>query len=335
MPLPLLPIVIVVGAAAVTGLVKGAGGKRDFDEAADDNELARATYDRAQSVLDDTREQTQVSLEALGARKRGVYEYALMPFVEAFDRIKHVDLDRREELGTGVSDISTEVLELREVAAAMAELVGGGAGALGAGALAGLAAYGSVGLAASASTGTAISTLSGVAASNATLAWLGGGTLAAGGLGVTGGMVVLGGIVAAPVLLVGGLLLASKGEEARENARSNVVKAKAAAETMKTAEVAARAIGRKATEVERLLERLHEGYFAGDLAGLQRLVSRNDDYRTYDRGERELVARSLIMAVTLKNIAQAPLLQEDGSITLEVRRALREGRAFLRELHSA
>lgn len=45
-----------------------------------------------------------------------------------------------------------------------------------------------------ASTGTAISTLSGVAATKATLAWLGGGALAAGGLGVAGGAVVLGAI---------------------------------------------------------------------------------------------------------------------------------------------
>ena len=45
-----------------------------------------------------------------------------------------------------------------------------------------------------ASTGTAISSLSGVAATNATLAWLGGGTLAAGGLGMAGGAIVLGAI---------------------------------------------------------------------------------------------------------------------------------------------
>jgi hypothetical protein len=44
-----------------------------------------------------------------------------------------------------------------------------------------------------ASTGTAISTLSGAAAVNAALAWLGGGTLAAGGWGVAGGMVVVSG----------------------------------------------------------------------------------------------------------------------------------------------
>ena len=335
MPLPLIPIGIALGAAAVTGLVKAIRAKRDFEEAEGANELARATYDRAQSALDDTRKQTQAYLEALGERKQGIYEDALIPFVETFDRIKHVEFDRREELGTEVSDIAAEVLELRQITAAMAELVGGGAGALGAGALAGLAAYGSVGLVASASTGTAISTLSGVAASNATLAWLGGGSLAAGGLGVTGGMVVLGGVVAVPVLLVGGLLLASKGEEAKENARSNVLKAKAAAETMTTAEVAARAIGRKATEVDRLLERLHDEYFAGDLVALERLVTKSDDYRTYDRGDRELVARSLIMAVTLKNIVQSPLLQDDGSIAPAIRRALRNGRDFLRELQTA
>lgn len=43
-----------------------------------------------------------------------------------------------------------------------------------------------------ASTGTAISALSGIAATNAALAWLGGGTLAAGGAGIAGGSLILG-----------------------------------------------------------------------------------------------------------------------------------------------
>jgi hypothetical protein len=42
-----------------------------------------------------------------------------------------------------------------------------------------------------ASTGTAISSLSGVAAYNASLAWLGGGTIAAGGGGMAAGAMVL------------------------------------------------------------------------------------------------------------------------------------------------
>jgi hypothetical protein len=53
-----------------------------------------------------------------------------------------------------------------------------------------------------ASTGTAIGTLSGAAASNAILAWLGGGSLAAGGGGMAVGTAVLGGLVAVPVIAV-------------------------------------------------------------------------------------------------------------------------------------
>lgn len=56
-----------------------------------------------------------------------------------------------------------------------------------------------------ASTGTAISALSGAAATNATLAWLGGGSLAIGGGGMAAGTAVIGGIVALPALALTGI----------------------------------------------------------------------------------------------------------------------------------
>ncbi|MBE5103315.1 hypothetical protein [Priestia aryabhattai] len=56
-----------------------------------------------------------------------------------------------------------------------------------------------------ASTGTAIGTLSGAAATNATLAWFGGGALAAGGGGMAVGTVILGGIVVIPALTLVGV----------------------------------------------------------------------------------------------------------------------------------
>jgi hypothetical protein len=56
-----------------------------------------------------------------------------------------------------------------------------------------------------ASTGTAIATLSGAAASNAILAWLGGGSIAAGGGGIVAGTAVLGGLVVIPVIAITGL----------------------------------------------------------------------------------------------------------------------------------
>jgi hypothetical protein len=56
-----------------------------------------------------------------------------------------------------------------------------------------------------ASTGTAIGTLSGAAMTNATLAWLGGGAVAAGGGGIAAGTAVLGGLVAIPALALTGI----------------------------------------------------------------------------------------------------------------------------------
>lgn len=105
---------------------------------------------------------------------------------------------------------------LKSSANGVGKLLAGGAGGAAAGtAVGGAAAYGAFVAAASfgtASTGAAISALSGVAATNATLALLGGGTLAAGGAGVAGGTMVLAGIVAAPaaILFAGGFLLMSK-----------------------------------------------------------------------------------------------------------------------------
>lgn len=89
----------------------------------------------------------------------------------------------------------------------MAKALAGTAGGISAGATLGAgAAYATFSSAAflgTASTGTAISALSGAAATKATLALLGGGSLAAGGSGIAGGTMLLSGIVAAPALIVG------------------------------------------------------------------------------------------------------------------------------------
>jgi len=99
-------------------------------------------------------------------------------------------------------------------------LAGTGGAAAGA-AVGGVAAYGTFAAAAmvgTASTGTAIGSLSGVAATNATLAFLGGGSIAAGGAGVAGGTAVLAGLVAGPiaVLAIGGVVLMTRRNKQKE-----------------------------------------------------------------------------------------------------------------------
>ena len=84
-----------------------------------------------------------------------------------------------------------KTLQTLEVKAAEAAQVGGGIAVAGAAAGAGVVAFAPTAAMAiattfgTASTGTAISALSGAAATNAALAWLGGGALAAGGGGIS------------------------------------------------------------------------------------------------------------------------------------------------------
>ena len=332
MPLPLLlvPLGVVGIGGTVWAVKKLVDAKGDFQDAKETNEDAKSIYADAENSLNDCRRKTQGVLEGLGRRKVKLYKDGIIPFVEEFSRIKNVDfreIDTWDDLSMG--DFESEIPPLEEVALKMDEALGGAAAALGSGALAGLAAYGSVGLLGTASTGTAIAGLSGAAAKSATLAWLGGGALAAGGLGMAGGTAVLGGIVALPVLIVGGLVLASKAEEAKEDARSNLAKARKAAEDMKTAEAAAGAIGRKATEIEKTLRRLYEEFLFPGLLDLRTLVRRETDYRRFSRPDKELVCRVASVAVTAKNLIEAPLLDEHGALTREIRETLRRTRKFL------
>ena len=330
MPLPLILIGAAVAVGA-TGIGLGVKSKIDFDEAKDINRDAESTYDKAIESLEECRNEVQSRLEHLGKEKLALMQNSLTPFVDTFRRIKNIDYTGLKVPHEVPSDLEAEVLAIREVTMEMSEAVGGAAGALGAGALAGLAAYGSVGLLGTASTGAAIGGLSGIAATNATLAWLGGGALSAGGMGIAGGTAVLGGIVAAPVLLVGGLLLASRAASAKEDAYSNRAKAEVAAEVLLTAENAARGIGRMAGQALTVLLELHE-HLDRDLPALQYVVAGNQDYLTYSRRDKELVARTVSLAVTAKNVAEAPLLEEDGAITDAIAKTLLNAERFLEQL---
>ena len=159
-----------------------------------------------------------------------------------------------------------------------------------------------------------------------------GGSARALGAGTLAGLAAYGifGLWAAPVL---GLLLASKAAEAKENAYSNLANAESAKEAMQNAETAAQAIGRMADQTRRVLHRLCV-HLDSALEALQGLVEVNDDYRTYDYEERALVTRTVALVITLKNIAETPLLEEDGSVTDAIGYTVRKARKFLRQLEA-
>lgn len=119
-----------------------------------------------------------------------------------------------------------------------------------------------------ASTGTAISSLTGAAANSATLAWLGGGSVAAGGGGVAAGNAFL--ALAGPVGwgIAGAMLTASVGAGVVAN-RKNEEVAKEAIEEQKKVELLARQLKEKVIEVTELIElteKQTEGIYLANLS---------------------------------------------------------------------
>jgi hypothetical protein len=331
MPLPF----ILVGAAFIAGsygVKKGFDAKSDYDRAESLNREAQRIYDSAKTCLETERTAAQSVLECLGQKKFNIYKDSLIPFVDAFSKIKNIDFHDEKILGDiSLGVTNTDMLAVKDISLKMQDIVTGGIGSLGAGGLAGLAAYGGIGLLGTASTGTAITGLSGVAATNATLAWLGGGSLAAGGFGMAGGMAVLGGIVAGPVLAVGGMIMASKAQEAKEDAYANRDKANAAAEQMKTAQVATEGIKLRVEQINAVLTRL-DYRFKEFLQGLQQLVSTSTDYRSYSESDRKGVMIAAMLAKTIKNVMEAQVIDERGAITYASRKVLEESETVMQQL---
>jgi len=331
-----MPLPFILGglalAAAGYGVKKGVDAKDDFDTAERYNRRAERIYDEAKDNLESKKEKTDAELQNLGKLKVDIYENSLKEFSNTFGKIKNIDFEDNLERGTLNSVDEQDVLDIQDTVLKMEEILGGGVTALGSGALAGFGALGGVGMLASASTGTAIASLSGAAATNATLAWLGGGALSAGGFGMAGGMAVLGGIVAGPVLAVGGMMMASKAEEAKHTAYANYDKAKAAVEQMHSASVVLDGIYKRVEEFIEILEPINIE-LEEKLVRLKEIVNNSNDWRAYGQEEKETVMTTASIAKTVKNICDVPIIDENGEVTKKSKTVLNKVKDLTQKLN--
>lgn len=331
MPLPVI-LALGAGAAALWGAKKGYDAYEDNSIAESNNKEAQEIYEKAQEELNVERKNTNAKLEELGALKVRLYKGSFTDFNDISSKIKDINFNDNLDLGISISDEDyNSILEIKNDVLKISELAGATTAALGGGALAGFGAFGGAGLLATASTGTAISTLSGVAATNATLAWFGGGSLAAGGLGMAGGMAVLGGIVAGPVLAIAGGIFAEKAETAKHESYANLNKAKAHAEEMKTAQVVVEEIKQRVIEFITIIKSL-EDIFENYLDKLENIVDKNINFPTYSDIDKKTVADTFSIAKTLKNVCDAPIIDENGKITRKSRRILEDTKEFFIKL---
>lgn len=173
----------------------------------------------AQEKAEATIKKTNIKIDELGKHTSNLYT-ALNDIQELFDAIRNVPNDKKleyEKLKNVRLNWKQQADKIeQDYKNAVAKNAGKGAAGVGVGiAVAALGPTAAMGIATTfgvASTGTAISALSGAAATNAALAWLGGGALAAGGGGMAAGNAFLalagpvGWAIAGVALLGSGLL---------------------------------------------------------------------------------------------------------------------------------
>lgn len=324
----MIPLLFAVPAVAsgAYGIFKSTKAMIDHSDAKNTNENAHLIVRQSIKLVDDQRVATNKVLEDYGSRKLRSFNGPIAEFILTFGRLKNVEaidapgLDR-----LNIGDFSAASLEglKRDYELLMDSGLGLGAGLTSGAALA-FGAYNGTMMLATAGTGTAISTLSGAAATNATLAWLGGGTLAAGGGGVALGTAILGGIVAGPALAIFGHVMGNKAETARADATGNLEKAK-------TCSSEAQLVAQRLSAIQSV-SALANHAFSKTTTRLRRSVrslqavieSSGNDYRTFSQGEKDVVFRAVKFAQLIKAMIDTPILDEQGALVLSTRKRLED-----------
>ncbi|MGY2082350.1 hypothetical protein [Blastococcus sp. SYSU DS0539] len=316
MVLPLIPLVLI-GLGTGTGLggvVTGVMGGLKLKDAQSVADTAQKRYDESLSLTQKRVSESNERIQEYGRQQEHARQLVVKRMAAFLERQR-----RQVKPGTAqlLDGIEAEQRELEAFAGALTAdvnwLKGAGMAALtGAGASAGIP--GAVTALGAASTGTAISSLSGAAAQNATMAWLGGGSLAAGGGGVAVGTAALGVVTIGPTMLIGGLTLNSQGEKAMTKAKEHEAKVTVAVEDQAAFRSSLDALDARTAEVSEVLAGLvHRAQAAlSDLEPLDFDPAKHT--AEFDR------AMGLTRAV--KDICTVPLIGDDGQINSEMLRLI-------------
>lgn len=316
-------IPIILGAAAIVtagvGIATGADGVDKMQKAKKIGKAAQKRYESKRKSLKTTWHTTKNFAEEYGQLQIQVKVQTIKRFIDFIHRIGRQGslADKRflKELeGTFLHQIPVYEAEVLEAE----KLVLGGGQAVGAAYAAGQGTVALVGLFGTASTGTAIGGLSGAAAWNATLAWLGGGSLAAGGGGMAMGTLVLGGVALGPALMIGGFVLGGEGEKALTKAREYEAKVKTESAKLEASEDFLKQVHQRIAEVSHLVTSLNSK--ALDL--LSELEAAEFDSQRDGQHFQQVI----LLITALSEIMKTPVLNAEGQ--------LNQDGVFLKEKYS-
>ncbi len=249
-------VLVPLGVGAAAAVAAATKGAVDFRKGSSIRGAATQRLEAALSDLHAVEVETEFIARKYGEYQISVHKAALGRFADWLERnqaqVKRLNFKKVDGVRIRVPNIPKYVAGVQGITTGAAGL----ASAVGAGVAAPAAALWGVSTFATAGTGAAISGLSGVAATNATLAALGGGTLAAGGGGMAAGAAVLGLTAAVPALLIGGFTVGIVGTKTKTNSRRFASEVGLEIERVLLAQDLLHAVQGRISELRDLLDRM-------------------------------------------------------------------------------
>lgn len=307
MVLPLIPLALI-GTGVLTGgagVFNGASGANKLAQARRTAAEAQGRFEQGLASTNAAVEETNDRIRSYGDLQQETIALVITRMIEFLRRIERQASHDPKNLLDGLeADVRQEFDQFGGPIADPVDVLAGAAkaGFTRAAAYSGIPM--AVGALGTASTGTAIGGLSGVAAQNATMAWLGGGSLASGGGGMALGATALNVVTVGPTLLVGGLMLNSQGEKAVTRAREFVAEVNVALTNQKQFRGLLQSVAERVAELTRVLQRLR----ARAIAALDLLES--EDWDPAQHQQRLQDALRLTFAV--RDLVATPVLDDDG-----------------------
>ncbi|MCA0146763.1 hypothetical protein [Blastococcus sp. LR1] len=316
MVLPLIPLALM-GLGATTGIggiVTGVMGGLKLKDASSVADAATKDYETALSLTEKRVGESNERIQEYGRQQEQARELVIKRMAAFIAR-------QRKQVKTGTAQlldgVEAEQRDIEAFAGALTAdvnwLTGAGMAALtSAGVSVGIP--GAVTALGAASTGTAISSLGGAAASNATMAWLGGGALSAGGGGIALGTAALGVVTIGPTMLIGGLTLGSQAEKAMTRAKEHAAKVAVAVADQAAFRTFLDTLDARVAEVSDVLA----GLVTRAEDALTELESVDFDSATHAAE----FDRAMHLTVAVRDICALPLLDDDGQVNSDMLRLI-------------
>ncbi len=314
-------------AASVTGeyavkagkTISGVQAYQDRKESIRLHDETTALIEEIEKGNEQKRSELNEALVAFGRCRTEALHDVVGRFLRILDTMGRKNKAKEYEM-LGIADISMDKIgqmEQLDMGASEALKTLGVAGGFAGVALAGTPALvtGAVGALATASTGTAISSLSGVAASNAILAWLGGGSIAAGGGGVAAGATVLAGITYAATgvfaVAAAGIVATAFYSKKLTEATEEKAKVEKWAAEVKQGWVIMDGIKRRTQELHSLTKDL----LTRSDAVLDDLEMIAPSFNANDMEHVKKFQQAALLVKSMTELAQTPLLDDDGNVS--------------------